>query len=183
MSLIYLVSVGTVEDGVRDFLQARVAEAFGLRVHCLDPLPEPSYAFDPKRHQYSSVSLMHELMRVCPGSGARVLGITERDLFIPVLSFVFGQAQLNGPLSVVSLARLHQEFYLFASDDRLLEERALKESMHELGHTFGLVHCPEKSCPMSLATNIRQLDLKRPEWCVSCEILLQEAIVEWAREG
>jgi archaemetzincin len=73
---------------------------------------------------------------------------------------------------------LHQEFYQFAADNRLFEERALKESMHELGHTFGLVHCPEKSCPMSLATNIRQLDLKRTEWCVSCEILLQDAIVE-----
>jgi len=178
VTLIYLARVGKVEEGVLEFLQLRLADAFGLRVHCLDPLPEPSYAFDPKRRQYSSVALMHELMKVCPPPDARVLGITERDLFIPVLSFVFGQAQLNGPLSVVSLARLHQEFYQFAADNRLLEERALKESMHELGHTFGLVHCPEKSCPMSLATNIRQLDLKRTEWCVSCEILLQEAIVE-----
>ncbi|MFB3902717.1 MAG: archaemetzincin family Zn-dependent metalloprotease [Acidobacteriota bacterium] len=178
MSLIYLTRVGTVEEGVLDFLQRGLAGAFGLRVECLEPLPDPSYAFDPKRRQYSSVALMHELMKVCPGPDVRVLGVTERDLFIPVLSFVFGQAQLNGPLSVVSLARLHQEFYQFAPDTRLLEERALKESMHELGHTFGLVHCPEKSCPMSLATNIRQLDLKRTEWCVSCEILLQEAIVE-----
>jgi len=178
VSLIYLVKVGTVEEGVLDFLQLGLADAFGLRVHCLDSLPEPSYAFDPKRHQYSSVALMHELMKVCPGPGVRVLGITERDLFIPVLSFVFGQAQLNGPLSVVSLARLHQEFYQLPADSRVVEERALKESMHELGHTFGLVHCPEKSCPMSLATNIRQLDLKRTEWCVSCEILLEEVMVE-----
>lgn len=176
MRLIYLTTMGIVEDGLMDYLQLRLPDAFGLQVSCLDPLPEPSYAFEPKRHQYSSVALMHELMKVCPDPEAKILGVTERDLFIPVLSFVFGQAQLNGPLSVVSLARLHQEFYQFNADSRLLEERALKEAMHELGHTFGLVHCPEKSCPMSLATNIHQLDLKRTEWCVSCEILLQEAV-------
>jgi archaemetzincin len=177
VSLIYLVKVGIVEEDMLDFLRVRLEDAFGLEVRHLDPLPDPFYAFDPQRHQYSSVALMHELMKICPGSEVRVLGITDRDLFIPVLSFVFGQAQLNGPLAVVSLARLHQEFYQFSTDNRLLEERALKESMHELGHTFGLVHCPDKSCPMSLATNIRQLDLKRTEWCVSCQILLEEAIV------
>ncbi|RPI26459.1 MAG: hypothetical protein EHM61_11745 [Acidobacteria bacterium] len=176
MSLIYLTSVGRIEEGLLEILESQLADVFGLRVGCLKPLPEPSYAFDPKRRQYSSVAVMHELMRVCPASGARLLGITEKDLFIPVLSFVFGQAQLNGSLSVVSLARLHQEFYQFAPDQPLLQERALKEAMHELGHTFGLVHCPEKACPMSLATNIHQLDLKKTDWCVSCEILLQEAI-------
>jgi len=175
VSFLYLASIGRIEEELLLFLEARLGEVFGLQVGRLHPFVEPSYAFDPIRGQYSSVALMRQLIEICP-DGARLLGITEKDLFIPVLSFVFGQAQLNGRLAVVSLARLHQEFYRLAPDPAILEQRALKESMHELGHTFGLVHCPERSCPMSLATNIRQLDLKKTQWCVSCEIMLREAM-------
>jgi predicted Zn-dependent protease len=45
-----------------------------------------------------------------PADAVRILGVTEGDLAIPTLKFVFGQAQLDGPVAVVSLARLRQEF-------------------------------------------------------------------------
>ena len=87
-----------------------------------------------------------------------MLAVTDRDLFIPVLTFVYGHAQLGGRVAVVSLARLRQEFYGMAPNHELLLERAAKEALHESGHTFGLVHCADRSCAMSLATNIRQID-------------------------
>ena len=76
----------------------------------------------------------------------RVLGVTDVDLAIPMLSFLFGQAQFDGPVAVVSLCRLHQEFYGLPRRRRLLRERTVKEVLHELGHTFGLVHCAEPTC-------------------------------------
>jgi archaemetzincin len=90
-----------------------------------------------------------------------LLAVTDRDLFVPVLTFVFGQAQLGGRSAVVSLARLRQEFYGLAAQSRVLLERAAKEALHETGHMFGLVHCADRSCAMSLATNVRQIDLKQ----------------------
>jgi archaemetzincin len=69
---------------------------------------------------------------------------------------------------VVSLARLRQEFYGQAPNRRLLTHRLLKEAIHEIGHTLGLVHCLDRTCPMSLATNIRQLDTKSLDWCANC---------------
>jgi predicted Zn-dependent protease len=33
---------------------------------------------------------------------SKVLGVTEKDLFIPMLSFVLGQEQLGGPAAVIS---------------------------------------------------------------------------------
>ena len=94
-------------------------------------------------------------MRTCPTDTVRLLGITEHDLFIPMLSFVFGQAQLGGKAALVSFARLRQEFYGIDPADAVFTERARKEMLHELGHTFGLTHCPDRGCPMSLSTGNR----------------------------
>jgi archaemetzincin len=106
----------------------------------------------------------------------RLLAVTELDLFIPMLSFIYGQAQLNGRVSIVSLARLRQEFYTLPANRVLALARLLKEALHELGHTLGLTHCIEKGCPMSLATNIHQLDLKGSDFCNSCSILIRESV-------
>jgi archaemetzincin len=107
-----------------------------------------------------------------PDDAARIIGITEGDLAIPTLTFVFGQAQLDGPVAVVSLARLRQEFYGLPADDALLRERVVKEVLHEVGHTFGLTHCQEARCVMSLATDIRMVDNKEERYCASCGVLL-----------
>ena len=98
----------------------------------------------------------------------RVIGITECDLFIPMLTFVFGQAQLNGRVALVSIARLRQEFYGAPSDPGLVGMRLMKEIGHELGHSFGLIHCPDRGCLMSLATSIQEVDRKNSNFCGSC---------------
>jgi archaemetzincin len=99
---------------------------------------------------------------------AKVLGISERDLFIPMLTFVFGQAQMDGQYALVSTARLRQEFYGLPGMDPLLDQRLIKEACHELGHAFGLAHCGNAACPMSLSTTIRHVDSKSTEYCDGC---------------
>ncbi len=101
-----------------------------------------------------------------------MLGVTEQDLFIPMLTFLYGQAQLGGRAAIVSLARLRQEFYGLATDDPLLRLRASKEALHEVGHTFGLVHCRDERCVMAASTGIERVDSKRGEFCRPCAILL-----------
>jgi archaemetzincin len=103
-----------------------------------------------------------------PGDAGKLLAVTERDLFVPVLTFVFGQAQLGGRAAVVSLARLRQEFYGLEPNRECFLERAAKEALHETGHLFGLVHCADRSCAMSLATNVRQIDTKQAAFCAPC---------------
>ena len=127
------------------------------------------FAYDPVRRQYRSIDVLEMLVDACPADAFKLLAVTECDLFIPVLTFVFGQAQLKGKVAVVSLARLRQEFYGFPENREVFLERLLKEALHETGHTFGLVHCADGSCAMSLATNIRHIDRKRAGFCTSCE--------------
>lgn len=102
-----------------------------------------------------------------------MIGITSPDLFIPILTFVFGEAQLDGNVGIVSLARLHQEFYGLPPQQALLQRRLIKEMKHELGHTFGLVHCSLRGCVMSMANTIADVDAKGSFFCEGCKELLR----------
>jgi len=155
-------------EAVRDSLAAE----YGVPVKEL-VLPGVEFAFDAGRQQYRSLDVLEMLGRHCPADAWKLLAVPERDLFVPGLTFVFGQAQLGGRLAVVSLARLRQEFYGLAPNGQVLLERAAKEALHETGHTFGLVHCADRSCAMSLATNVRQIDEKRAAWCAACAAQLR----------
>jgi archaemetzincin len=174
VSAIGLVPIGASDDGVTGMLERGLPEAFGLEVRTLPPLPEPAAAHDAGRGQWASAEFLRLLLKSVPPGSRRLLGVTKRDLFVPVLSFVFGQAQLGGQVAVVSLARLDQAFHGLPSDPPLTAARALKEAVHELGHTFGLVHCTNPGCPMSLSIDIRQLDVKSARFCPGCAILLKE---------
>jgi len=114
------------------------------------------------------VEILKAVARCRPSDAARVVGVTEVDLAIPMLTFVFGQAQLDGPAAVLSLCRLRQEFYGLRGEESLLRERVVKEVLHELGHTFGLTHCVEPKCAMSLATHIGLVDNKEERYCAHC---------------
>lgn len=118
--------------------------------------------------------LLERLLSWPHGRFDRLLGLTGYDLHLPMLSFVFGQAQLEGPAAVVSVARLRQEFYGLPPDDELLRARLEREVAHELGHTFGLVHCDDPHCCMSLSTAIEQVDDKLPDFCRECRGRLRE---------
>lgn len=171
---IALAPIGPIPADILLAVDAGVRETFQAQTVRAEPLPQPAYAWDASRRQYSSTHLLRELARRYPQPSGKVLGITECDLFIPMLSFVYGQAQLRGALAVVSLARLRQEFYELPGNDAVATLRLQKEAAHELGHTFGLVHCADRGCPMSLSTNIHQLDLKGAAFCGACRSLLQE---------
>ena len=174
MSPIAVVALGPPDDEVLGAVEGAVAAAFGREVVRLGPLPEPEGALDSARGQWSAPEMLRALLRARPPGAERILGVTGRDLFIPVLSFVFGQAQIDGPTAVVSLARLSQAFSGFPEDRPLLLSRARKEALHELGHTFGLVHCPDPACPMSLSTGVVQVDRKGEAFCSSCAALVRE---------
>jgi archaemetzincin len=106
------------------------------------------FALDVRRQQYYSTATLQRLERA-GDPDARVLGVTACDLFVPVLTFVFGEAQLDGNCAVVSSARLGEEFYGLPGSETLFRERLLKEAAHELGHTFGLRHCADWRCVMA----------------------------------
>lgn len=176
MSSLAIAALGSAPPAVLDGVESSVERAFALATQRLAPLAEPPGAYSPARGQWSSAELLKTLLARVPAGAFRLLGVTERDLFVPVLSFVYGQAQLGGIVAVVSLARLRAEFHGLAPDLSALERRAAVEAVHELGHTFGLVHCAERSCPMSLSIDLLDLDRKTAEPCASCSAMLEGSL-------
>lgn len=177
MSLVAcLLPVAGLADEVLDWLEPVVARTYGFTTRRLAPLPLPDDAHDEGRGQYDATVLLRAGLSAAPPGVARLIVVTEFDIFVPMLTFIFGQAQVNGPGAILSLARLRQEFYGLPPRRDLLVERAVKETMHELGHTFGLVHCRDLSCAMALSINVTNIDIKRGEYCQACAANLADRL-------
>jgi len=146
-----------------------VRKAFGAEVVEVKASGRPGHAFDPRRRQHASGEILRWLLPLAP-QGGKVLGITDRDLFIPILTYVFGEAQLGGAAAVVSTARLRDELEPTAS--RVLRERLAKEAVHELGHCFGLRHCRTSGCVMGRSSSVRDVDEKGQGLCPDCRARL-----------
>jgi len=179
----YIVALGNVEEDVLAAVERGLGHVYAFGVKRLSGLPEPGYAYDAQRGQYSSAHVLRQLITQVPGDALSMLGITQKDLFIPMLSFVLGQAQLSGPAAVISLARLQQEFYGLVPDRSLAVTRAVKEAVHEVGHTVGLTHCADSGCPMSLSNTVRHVDAKGAELCASCIVLVEEKTLHLREKG
>ena len=165
--MIRLVPIGErVGLETLDGLAAALAIRFDDSCHVHPEAVDTSFAFDAARRQYHSTAILAHLDRTFPDD--RVLGITAVDLFVPIFTFVFGEAQISGRCALVSTHRLRQEFYGLPPDRHLVDERLLKEAVHELGHTAGLRHCQDWTCVMTSSHSIDRLDLKSPDFCPAC---------------
>lgn len=173
---IYLLLIGEVEElaNLKE-VKENVERELGLSVKILQSTINPEDSFDQKRKQYHSTKLLKEMLSNLPSDSLKMMGIISVDLFIPILTFVFGEAQLDGKVGLISLARLRQEFYGLPPNQALQQRRLIKEIKHELGHTFGLIHCSLRECVMSVANTIADVDAKGASFCEACKELLRRS--------
>jgi archaemetzincin len=179
MSYIDIVPIGEVEETLLLFLKQSLFQTFSIETRIRNRRFDLSLVYDPARNQYNSTGLLLELINDTPPETLKILGVTELDLFIPIFTFLFGEAQLNGIAALVSAHRLHNQFYGIPEDYELLKNRLLKEGIHELGHTFGLIHCFALKCVMKSSTYVEEIDQKSPNFCRFCE----QEILRWRNEN
>jgi archaemetzincin len=180
MNTVHLLPIGNVDNLLLEHLRADLPRS--LRVEC-EILPcclDPNPAYHAERQQFYSSELLQRMMQIVGAGDCRFLAVAKVDLYIPILKYVFGEAQLGGPCAVVSTYRLRQEFYGLDRDDDLLRQRLLKESVHELGHTLGLRHCEDYRCAMASSHAVEWIDLREGSWCEECE---KKAQSEMTRDG
>ncbi len=178
--IIHLEWIGdqAMPAGLLERVRQQVGTVFGCATDLQAVNGPPRDTLDPRRGQHSSTRILRWMQgRVAPGGG-KLLGITDRDLCIPVLTFVFGEAQVGGPAAVVSTARLGRTYNDRPASPALVEARLAKECLHELGHTFGLVHCVNPACVMSRSNSVLDVDRKRGAFCRDCRLRLRERMEE-----
>ena len=156
---LWWIGAAEPDAALLDDVRSRLAAAFGVRVALRAPRARPPDTFDPRRRQHASAAFLRWLATMSAG---RVVAVTDVDLFMPVLTFVFGEAQLGGRCAIVSTARLAAE------GGHRREARLAKEVVHELGHTFGLLHCEHPSCAMHRSAGLRDVDAKDERLCPDC---------------
>lgn len=148
-------------------LAVRLAPISGTECGVRPERLDVTFAWDRYRNQYYSTAILRAMQQLTQ-LDAHLLAVTSLDLYVPVLTFVFGEAQLEGNCAVVSLHRLREDFYGLPPSEKLLQERLLKEAVHELGHTFGLRHCDDWRCVMAASHAVERVDVKSAEFCFHC---------------
>jgi archaemetzincin len=175
MKKLQLLPVGAVDARLLDWLQQALAEKFRIRTEILSPEPDVGFALHAERQQYHSSEILARIQRYVGRDTWKLVGVTGLDLYIPILTFVFGEAQVGGSSAIISYHRLRQEFYGLPEDLDLLANRLLIEAVHEIGHTLRLTHCADYHCAMAASHAVEWIDIKDSGYCESCLSRVMEA--------
>jgi archaemetzincin len=175
MDRICIVPINTVDAALLDRLAACLEERFLVSAGVERSLVVPRSTLNATRGQLFVSTLTAKVRRANPEAGAVLLAVTDFDLYKTSHRFVFGDADDEQSVAVVSIHRLRSEFYGERADANLLCQRTLKECIHELGHAFGLKHCYNARCAMYYSNSVFETDNKMPNFCEICDRRLSRA--------
>lgn len=170
---VFICPIGFIEEDILERITGCIESRCGIICNVSTGMENPKYAYDERRSQYNSKLILQHLIKFCPHEALGFMGITHVDLFVPILKFVFGLAQMEGQCSIISTHRLRPQFYDQQPDPSLFLARVEKTALHELGHCLGLTHCRDRRCVMYSSTRIEDTDSKQSDFCPTCIELFQ----------
>src|SRR5665647_484753 len=134
---ITLISFGYFEESFLKNIAEAVNKEFSFSVNLKEGRLDLSEFYDPVRRQYNGTKILNVVDYQYASDSEKIIGLFGVDLFIPILTYIFGQAFLNGRTGIASFYRLNNERYGMSTNDKFTLDRFRKEVIHELGHTFG----------------------------------------------
>jgi len=164
-----ILTIGPLDSTIIEYLTHLISRRFSIAAEYRSSIPVDTFERNKNRGQYLSDDILEVLAHMRDLNEHALLGVADVDLYAPSLNFVFGQADPNGLVAVISTARLRPSFYGMQDDDRVLLVRAGKEAVHELGHLFRLRHCVNPRCVMFFSNSLADTDLKEDEFCDRCK--------------
>jgi len=173
--VIIISPIGEFSSELIEAVAGEIKRVFGFATDTASVLQDIIFALDKNRNQYHSTLILEKLAANRPAGAIRVIAIAQVDLFIPILTHVYGEAQLGGAACVVSTYRLNEGRSGTNISQKFID-RIVKEVIHELGHTFKLRHCPEHTCIMHYCRNEEDVDRKSDQLCRYCKVMLEDEI-------
>ena len=170
---IIISPIGDFDARLLKLINREIQRVFGYKTETVSLLPDVDFALNSGRNQYHSTPILEKLASIAPLKAIKVLAMIHVDLFIPILTHVYGEAQLGGRACIISTYRLKQGFPAM-NPSKIYLSRIFKEAFHELGHTFGLRHCPDKTCIMHYSRSVSDVDLKSDQFCRYCKVLIED---------
>jgi archaemetzincin len=165
---ILLISYGQFEEYFLERIARDVEGEFLLPAIVEEGHFDLSEHYDPQRRQYDGNAILKKIDSAYSFPFIKKVGLFRVDLFIPILTYIFGQATFKGNTGIASIYRLRNEQYGMKKDEVLLLSRFKKVVIHELGHTFGLIHCLIPTCVMRSSTYVEDIDQKSQHLCTKC---------------
>jgi archaemetzincin len=169
---ITLLTFGYFDKGLLEEVAGAVSREFNYPVICRDIHIDLGEFYDAGRRQYNGDKVLKTVVSKHEYDSIKTIGLLNIDLFIPILTYIFGQAQLGGSAGIASMYRLSNELYGLKHDVGLQKERFIKEVIHELGHAFGLLHCHDVICVMRSGSYVEDIDQKSKDFCLRCRSLM-----------
>lgn len=169
MKRIFITPIGNIDFDILKAIANGLEKTFHCKFEFSSEMPLPQDSYNSKRKQYHSTTIIKKMRAIKPKGTDMMLGVIDVDLYVPELNFVFGEADISSGVTVISLTRLRQEFYGLSPDRKLFQERAMKEAIHEIGHTYGLGHCRDPKCIMHFSNSLEDTDIKGPGFCNICK--------------
>ena len=174
---ITLVPIGKIDVNLLEYIRECITAAFKISTNIISYRELTNQNIKPLYGgKYCSTEILKQLDKCRPHSIQKILAVTDRDLYSPIFSSLFGEAQLGGGCALISLFRLYQEFYGLPPDKDLFLMRCRKEVIHEISHLFGLVHCEDINCIMFPSNNIIDTDVKSDSFCHNCHRFIQQVL-------
>ena len=171
-----VVPFGNVPEIATKTVAAHILGYLNLNADILPPLEHPYYALDERRLQYDAAAVLKALELEPFSAYTKILGVLEVDIFVPILTHVFGEAKQGGKHALISLYRLRKDLGGSTSSTSLLLERAAKVALHESGHLFNLFHCMDEGCLMHFSGGLQDLDSTPLYFCRYCWAFLRDAL-------
>ncbi len=183
MIKIGVIPMGSVPVTVSKVIAAHVHAFLNLQADVLDCLPAPVHALDPQRMQYDAGRVLNQLEKEKFEGYRKVIGIINGDLFVPIFTYVLGEARQGGRCALISLFRLEEPGQPGCNEPSRFLERCAKVALHEIGHLFDLTHCNDPLCLMHISADARELDQRRLSLCRYCRRFFEQNCKVLTRPG
>lgn len=155
---IALLPFKDADTGLVHQLKLELKKQLAAEFSVLDKMALPANAFYKPRQRYIADSLLVFLSAINNGKAEKIIGLTTKDIATRKGDIenwgILGLGACPGEACIISTFRAGKN--KIAYKDFL--HRITTLALHELGHTYGLQHCPDQSCLMKDAEGKMTLD-------------------------